>query len=411
LAEKLGKAAFWCMFVGFNVAFFPLHFAGLAGMPRRVWTYSEELGVGSLNLVSTAGAYLLAIGIGIFLVDLMLNFRLGKARQRNPWGAGTLEWLPGDVYSTRSIPHITSREPLWDRPELAREVEDGLHYLPDAPTGGRETIITSPIEARPQYVVRMPGPSWTHVVAAILTAACFLLLTIKAVVPAVACGIGAVGACLAWVWQIDRGPGPEEIEIGHGIRLPTYMTGPTGHGWWAMAILMLVAASLFIAYLFSYLYLWTVSPGAWPLESELVPLRWSAIVLASFAGVLVCFAHAFTCLQRGQRTARYVPWLVAIGALLLVLGIASETYGYWSSGLRPTDSSYGAIVYVAAVLNGQLAAAIVVMSAFTVARHYFGKLDRVRCASLENTLLLVYYTVGQAIVSLVLIHGFPRLVG
>src|SRR5690606_8439396 len=152
----------------------PMHVTGLAGMPRRIWTYSEASGWGALNLLSSAGSYLIAAGVALFIVDLLRNFRLGRGSQENPWGAGTLEWLPSDVYSTRSIPLINSREPLWDTPTLADEVRAGQHFLPNAPTGSRETLITSPIDAVPQYVIQMPGPGWSHVLAAVFTAACFL---------------------------------------------------------------------------------------------------------------------------------------------------------------------------------------------------------------------------------------------
>jgi cytochrome c oxidase subunit I+III len=405
LSERLGRWAFWCMFVGFNVAFFPLHIAGLAGMPRRVWTYADELGVGGLNLVSTCGAYLLALGVAVFVVDLVRNFRLGSAAEANPWNAGTLEWLPTGVYSTRSIPEVTSREPLWDRPELAGQVERGEQYLPDAPTGGRETIVTSALEARPEYVIQMPGPSWTQFTAAVFTAACFLLLTVKVVLPAIACGVAAIGACLAWVWQLDQGP-RAPIEIGGGIRLPAYMTGPAGHGWWAMVLLMLVAGSLFVAYLFSYLYVWTVSPDVWPRPAAIPAAGWGAASLAAFGLVVACFRLAMRGLATGR--AAPVPWLVLAGALAAAAGLGLELYGQWQSGLRPTQSSYAALVYMETVLNGQLVAAILLMAAFTMARFWCGKLDSVRNACLENTSLLAHYTAAQAALGLLLVHGFPR---
>src|SRR5690606_37852895 len=131
--------------------------------------------------------------VAVFIVDLVRNFRLGNNSSENPWGAGTLEWLPRDVYSTRSIPRVDSLEPLWDNPALAEEVRQGQHFLPNAPTGARETLVTSPVDAVPQYVIQMPGPSWSHVAAAVFTAACFLLLTIKLVVPALICAVIAIG--------------------------------------------------------------------------------------------------------------------------------------------------------------------------------------------------------------------------
>ena len=105
-------------------------------MPRRVWTYPSGMGWDALNMISTVGAFILAAGVLLFVIDLFLRLRPGEQGPENPWGAGTLEWLPTDVYSTRSIPHVASREPLWDQPNLAAEVEAGAHYLPNAPTGG-----------------------------------------------------------------------------------------------------------------------------------------------------------------------------------------------------------------------------------------------------------------------------------
>ncbi len=91
-------------------------------------------------------------------------------------------------YQTRSIPLITSREPLWEQENLAEDVEAGRYYLPGTATGGRETVITSPIDARPQYILQMPGPSWKSFFAAIFTAFFFLGLTVKLYVPAFICG-------------------------------------------------------------------------------------------------------------------------------------------------------------------------------------------------------------------------------
>jgi cytochrome c oxidase subunit I+III len=90
-----------------------MHIIGLVGMPRRVWTYPGGLGWDTLNLVSTVGAFILAAGVLAILIDLACNFRPSSNPVGNLWGAGTLEWLRGEVYSMRSIPHVTSRDPLW----------------------------------------------------------------------------------------------------------------------------------------------------------------------------------------------------------------------------------------------------------------------------------------------------------
>ncbi|WP_164856614.1 cytochrome c oxidase subunit I [Sinorhizobium meliloti] len=413
LSERLGRWVFWLIFIGFNVTFLPMHLTGLRGMPRRVWTYPGEMGWDTLNLISTVGTYVLAVGVLVFLVDLAAKFRLGNGPQENPWGAGTLEWLPNDVYSTRSIPHITSREPLWDRPSLPQEVRDGHHYLPNAPTGWRETIVTSPIHARPQYVIQMPGPGWPPFLAAVFTAAFFLLLTVKMVTIATICGVLAIAFILVWAWGLDPGPSKGMIEIAKGVRLPTYMSGPTSHSWWAMVVLMFVAASLYLAYVFSYLFLWVVSPEVWaPIGfPEPPPLGWplgSAALLLAGSGILWLVSRRLGVFS-ASRVAMSVALLLSLACL--TGAFALELRGHLATGLSPKGNAYGAMVYLGAVLFAQLVFALVIMGLFAMARHLAAKLDAVRRVTYDSYALLYHYTVAQSLLGLGLIHGFPRLIG
>jgi cytochrome c oxidase subunit I+III len=413
LSERLGRWVFWLMFVGFNVAFFPMHLTGLRGMPRRVWTYPADVGWDWLNLISTAGAYVFAAGVAIFVVDLFRNFRAGEGGPDNPWDAGTLEWLPNDVYSARSVPLVTSREPLWDNPSLPREVAEGRHFLPNAPTGGRETIVTSAIEARPQYIIQMPGPGWSPVIAAVFTAAFFLLLTIKAVWIAGVCAVVAVCAMLYWTWGLDPGPAKGEVEIGAGLKVPTYMSGPSSHSWWAMIVLMIVASSLYLAFVFSYLYLWIVSPDVWaPQGSPALPgLAWPAgVAMLIVAGAASIWTSGRLLPAPGGRSPAQ-PLLAALGALLLAAAVGMEVWSHWTTGLTPTQNAYGAMVYMQSIVNGQLAFTLLIMLGFVVARYVAGKLDRERRVSFDNAALLYYYAAAQALFGLALIHGFPRMVG
>ena len=414
LSERLGRWVFWLMFIGFNVAFLPMHVTGLRGMPRRVYTYPANLGWDALNLISTAGAFMLAAGVLLFLWDLARKLRPTYGETAgNIWGAGTLEWLPNDTYSARSIPHVTSRDPLWDQPGLSEDVEAGRYYLPGAPTGQRETVITSPIEAAPQYLMRMPGPGWSPVLAAVFTAAFFLLLTMKLVVPALVSGALAVAMVVAWMWPSDPEPGKAE-DIGGGIALPTYVSGPINHSWWAMVVLMLVAGSLYLAYVFSYLYLWTISPQVWPpaqvsagLPEWTWPVASAALLVASGASVLA----ASRTLPASGRSGVVFALLVVLAATALCLSLVAEVYGHWLAGVRPTSSSYGAMVYMAAFLQLELVAALVVMSLFLLARLAARRLSGTRRVSFDNTALLWLYAVGQGLLGLLLVHGFPRLVG
>src|SRR5204862_115684 len=116
LSEPLGKWHFWLTFLGMNVAFFPMHLIGLLGMPRRIYTYSPELGVSALNLVSTVGAFLIAVAILVFLVNVLRTRTHGRPAPNDPWGGATLEWSipsPPPVYNFSVIPTVANRLPRW----------------------------------------------------------------------------------------------------------------------------------------------------------------------------------------------------------------------------------------------------------------------------------------------------------
>jgi cytochrome c oxidase subunit I+III len=244
LSERLGRWIFALMFTGMNIAFMPMHLAGLMGMPRRVYTYLPDRGWDLPNLVSTIGAFVLAAGVLLFIIDLIRNFRPAPAQGNagNVYGGGTLEWLPSALYSTRSIPVVHSREPLWDQPGICDDVAAGRYFLPRSATGRRETIVTSPLLAEPQYLQIIPGPSVWPFAAAIFTAGFFLALTVQAYGFGIASGAFATLATLRWLWDTDRPVKEKSVDIGAGIRVPTYVTGPSSHGWWAMIVLIVVMA-------------------------------------------------------------------------------------------------------------------------------------------------------------------------
>ena len=89
---------------------------------------------------------------------------------------------------------------------------------------------------------------------------------------------------------------------------------------------------------------------------------------------------------------------------------AIDAYGQWSAGVRPSDSVYGALVWLNLFLQLQLVAALVVMAGFTIARRLTGQLNSTRRVVFDNLALLWHYTVGQSLFGLLLVHGFPRAV-
>ena len=407
LSERFGRWAFWLMFLGFNTAFLPMHVLGLWGMPRRVYTYPAEMGWQTLNLIATAGAFMLAAGIAVVLVDLVRNLRPSISEHAgNIWGAGTLEWMPNHVFGPRSVPEIESRYPLWQQPSLEEESEAGRHYLPNAPTGKRETIVTSPIEALPQYLQRLPGPSWSPFLAAIFTAAFFMLLTVKWVTVALVCGVLAIAFILAWTWSNDPEP-VGVVDIGKGVRVPAYMTGPTSHAWWATVILLLVAGSLYFAFVFSYLYLWTVAPQFWAASgtggTPALHAWGAAILLIMAAGAMFAADKVLASARAGLFAI-----LVCASSAFLLLALGLEIAGHWGSGLRPDVSGYAALIYLASALQLQIVAATAVMAGVVLARLVYGRLSHARRVTFEALALLTYYCAGQGLLGLLVVHGFPR---
>jgi cytochrome c oxidase subunit I+III len=416
LSERIGRWVFGLLFVGFNVAFFPMHVSGLLGMPRRVWTYPAEMGWEPLNLLSTAGAYTIGLGVLLFLYDLARHFRPfhDKGGAGDVWNAGTLEWIENSTYGVRSIPHVDSREPLWANPDLAELTEAGAYYLPNAPTHTRETLVTSPLHGRPDYIVQLPGPSWAPLVAAVATALAFFGLTVKLVVPALLLGAVAIGGIVWWLWESDTGPTRAPADIGGGFVVPTYGHGPISHSFWGTAVLVVVVAMLFAAFVFAYLYLWTVSPEVWPKVTGL-PIPGAGWPLASAAALV---ASGAAILWAGRALARSRPergagerLALALALLLLVAAFAIELTGHLRNGLDPTQSGYTALIGAALGLQGALTTALLVMGAYTLARSFAGRLGPERRATLDNTRLLWLYGVAQGLAALLIVHGAPRVLG
>jgi cytochrome c oxidase subunit I+III len=412
LSERVGRWVFWLFFTGMHVTFLPMHLTGMLGMPRRVYTYLPGMGLELVNLISTVGAVIMGVGIALFVIDMVRRFRLANDNAGNVYGGGTLEWLPNGNYAARSIPIVRSRDPLWDDPNLAKDVEQGYWFLPNAATHRRETIVTSPLDAIPQYLVVIPGPGLAHLLAAVFIAAMFILLTFKLVPLAMLCGAISIAAMLRWVWDLDLGPDHPPVDVGGGLKLPVYMLGPQSHAIWAMWVLIVVVGMIFTCMLFGYAYLWSVQPTQWPPDGTLLP------TLPHTAGVLALVAVSVGLVLLARRFVRRLPdaprWVVvallAAAWLALALAAGGDMYLWWTNGVHPQAHAFGASIYAFGFLNAQLAFTLLLMTGFLAARVFTRRLDRVRRLGFDTTSLLWYYTAAQVVVSVFAGHAFPRLV-
>jgi cytochrome c oxidase subunit I len=138
--EKLGSWQFWIYFIGFNLTFMPMHWIGLLGMPRRIFTYYDDLQLADLNLLATVGVGIQGVGVLLLIFNLIWSYKRGAPAGRNPFGAATLEWAtesPPLVHNFNRIPEVHSREPLWVEAEQIEAaafgpMEENMHMPPNS---------------------------------------------------------------------------------------------------------------------------------------------------------------------------------------------------------------------------------------------------------------------------------------
>jgi cytochrome c oxidase subunit I+III len=195
LDERLARWNFWTMFIGFNITFFPMHALGLMGMPRRVYTYAASTGWGTLNLISTSGAFLLALGGALLIFNVARSLKRGEIAGQNPWRADSLEWSldsPPPVYNFLELPVVEGRHALWDRSDPAPTVV-GLR------TDIREVLVTGVMDAEPFHKTDVPDPSIWPFLTAVATAG--LLIAIPFTPWAMVYGTPPVAVGLVgWFW-------------------------------------------------------------------------------------------------------------------------------------------------------------------------------------------------------------------
>ncbi len=152
--ETVGKINFWLMFLGMNLTFFPMHFLGLDGMPRRIYTYDANMGWDLWNGVATMGSLVLGLSFLIFIYNMVTSWLNGEPAEADPWDGRTLEWSiasPPPEYNFEEIPIVYDRDAWWA--EKRGKVQHGV------PVGGGS--------GEEEHSIHMPQPSYWPIVVSI----------------------------------------------------------------------------------------------------------------------------------------------------------------------------------------------------------------------------------------------------
>jgi cytochrome c oxidase subunit I+III len=270
LNEKLGQWSFWFVFIGFNLAFFPMHIMGFLGMPRRVYTYKAELGLDGMNMVSTGGAFLLGAGFVLFFLNALRSSRAGTPGGPNPWNSDSIEWSmssPPPVYSYAKLPAVSGRHPLWDAEynPVDHLYAAGIREALDAePQEWRATLGTDSLNAAPESIQPLAMPSYQPFFAALGLLVAFVGVLVQAYILSILGVVFMTGSVARWLWPSEKRlqllrASPLPAATG----LPIFTQGTQSSIWWGVVCLMAILATGVAALTYSYFYLRLFSE-AWP---------------------------------------------------------------------------------------------------------------------------------------------------
>jgi cytochrome c oxidase subunit I+III len=406
--EQLGHLQFWLLFIGTNLCFFPMHISGLLGMPRRVYTYPPGLGWEVHNQLATIGAFIMAAGVVLFFVNLLWSLRGGAEAGNDPWGGDSLEWAassPPPNYGFRTIPIVRGRHPLWEQASL-RDGDERTVALVDRlaewPDRWRAALATTTLEARPEEVFRVAGESIWPLVASLGVTGIFVAFLFDwlwlIIGSLLVCGVALVG----WHWPhraAEQTDPAAEAEFERRFDIPIRPLGSQIVARWAMALVVVIVATVVGTLVYSYYYL-RLGVAAWPPDdipppNLLLPAIATALLLLSSGAVQWAVIGA-----RAGRVGRLKLGLAAGAALgaghaaLLAADLLGLPYTWQTN-------AYGSLVYAItgfAILNAGIAVA---MSALVQVWAWQGYVDARRPAAVEN--LALYWHAGLVAMGVIMV--------
>jgi cytochrome c oxidase subunit I+III len=351
--ENWGRVGFGLIFLGFNFTFIPMYIIGLLGMRRRVFTYPEELGVGTLNLISTVGAYFLGAGFAVALLGLLYSAWRGRSAGDDPWKAGTLEWSISSPPHTSGFPRppiARDRYPLWYpapddalQPELMRVAE----ALDCRPIAWRATLLTDVTNALPQAVQYLPGSTLLPFVSALAILATAISILAQSYTAAIIAAVFAGGLIGWWLYNDPSLPSEEADELVASVKLPLFSSGTRAVGWWGMLGMIAILFTVLGALIYGYFYL-RLYAEQWPQMGLPLPAWGAPFILYSIliAGGIVQVFNI-----RARRHDRRGPLIRGLSAVMIagLIFFVGKLLNLLGLPYSPTTSAYGSIFYT---LNG-----------------------------------------------------------
>ena len=432
MSETMGRWSVGLMFVGFNVAFFPMHFAGLEGMPRRVYTYPVGLGLEGYNLLSTIGAFVLASGVILSVTNFIVSIRRGRKAGNDPWGGDSLEWSessPPEDAQFGSIPVVRSRHPMWDQASLKPvpgddpEVANAARALVRRPEQWRGSLIVGVADGRPIALAHLPRKSiWPFIVAV-----GFLLLFTAALLDHVWVALAGLavtaGGLIGWFSPIDtetfaiqqmgadREP-PDAARTQPPLRdgedrpLRLAVGDRSANGYWGTWVLVAILATASATFLVGYFYL---GQGPSPLppgvqRPPLAPALWATIAAVTGIAATRWLTRS---VDRRATGGRRIAIIIALLAQIVLL--ASSLMGWRGAELEPSLSGYASGVLGVLGFGWFVAAGVVMMLIAALIWAVKSPDDpRGRGVAL-NTSLVSYFSALNWLVTLAAVFLWPRV--
>jgi cytochrome c oxidase subunit I+III len=407
--HRLSVPAFWLVFIGFNLTFFLMHLVGLLGMPRRIYTYPGDVGWNWLNLLSSVGGFVMTIGFGLVLIDLLAQFRYGRRVRRDPWRATTFEWampIPPAPYAFASLPQVGAAADDTAAGERALSLARGEGYLGFARNGWQETLGVHMTSGAPEQLIVLPRPTYLPLCTALATAMAvlamlfqFYALTLAAVL--LTAGLFVLAGQSAGLAR-DYGPLP----VGHGASVPPHTEMAGAPAWWALIFTLVADGTLFASLVFGTFYLWIAAPN-WPAAATPVPdFKLALAAIVALAVAVVAARQSMRALAAGGSSRSWIG--LALLALLAAIAACVGLMG----GIAPSPREH-ALGATAAALIFYVAVHAGIGLLFLVSnllRLRAGRVSPLRSLDLRLARLWLDYTALTAVIALGLVLALPLLV-